>query len=291
MTCCADIVERLAGQPVCGYHADSVAASEPTALTALALLAWDRRETAATALDWLARIQADAGSVGVTADSPQPRWPTALAVMAWQAADTAIYRNAIHRATDWILGTHSNTFPQPPELGHDTTIMAWPWVAETHGWVEPTAMHVLALKCIGQTDHPRTRSGVGMLKDRLLPTGGCNAGNTVVLGGMQRPHLMPTGLALLALAGESDEDAPIAAALDYAAREAVTCRAPASLCYAAMALQAHGRPLPAVESLVCAAVRRHRSRGPSPYPLALAALALAAEANPLVAMPLTGNKS
>ncbi|NIL97353.1 MAG: hypothetical protein GTO53_07125 [Planctomycetales bacterium] len=36
--------------------------------------------------------------------------------------------------------------------------------------------HVLALKCTGRGGHPRGRSGVAMLKDRLLPNGGCNAG-------------------------------------------------------------------------------------------------------------------
>ncbi|NIP86668.1 MAG: hypothetical protein GTO03_14335 [Planctomycetales bacterium] len=282
---CAQIVARLAAQPVCGYHAESVGASEPTALTALGLLAWDRPSSARLALDWLLGVQAVDGSVGVTADSPQPGWPTALAVIAWQTADRAAYRQAIQRATAWILGTYSHTFPRPPELGHDTTLKAWPWVAETHGWVEPTAMHVLALKSTGYTNHARTRSGVRMLKDRLLPSGGCNVGNTVVLGGTQRPHLMPTGLALLALAGESPDDAPLAASLDYAARAAGACRAVPSLCYAAMALQAHRQPLVAASARILAALDRQDRRRPSPYPLALASLALAGEANPLVSMP------
>src|SRR2546428_787916 len=78
-----------------------------------------------------------------------------------------------------------------------------------------TAMHVLALKAAGHRDHPRTREAVRLLIDRLLPGGGCNYGNTIVLGQELRPQLQPTGLAMLALAGETDPDGRVAMSLAY----------------------------------------------------------------------------
>ena len=91
----------------------------------------------------------------------------------------------------------------------------WPWVLGTHSWIEPTAFNVLALKAAGRGEHPRTREAVRLLVDRLLPTGGCNYGNTTVLGQQLRPHLAPTGLVLLSLAGEQINDSRIAKSLAY----------------------------------------------------------------------------
>ena len=89
-------------------------------------------------------------------------------------------------------------------VGHDTTLQGWPWVVGTHSWVEPTAINVLALRSAGQAGHPRCREAVKLLLDRQLPEGGWNYGNTTVLGHVLRPQVQPTGLALAALAGETD---------------------------------------------------------------------------------------
>ena len=74
----------------------------------------------------------------------------------------------------------------------------------THSWVEPTAINVLALRSADQAGHPRCREAVKLLLDRQLPEGGWNYGNTTVLGHVLRPQVQPTGLALAALAGETD---------------------------------------------------------------------------------------
>ena len=52
--------------------------------------------------------------------------------------------------------------------------------------------------------------GSAVLLDRQLPGGGLNYGNTYVLGQLMRPHVQPTGIALLALAGEADASGRIA---------------------------------------------------------------------------------
>ena len=42
-------------------------------------------------------------------------------------------------------------------MGHDASIVGWPWVAGTHSWVEPTAMALLAIAREGQTKPPDGR--------------------------------------------------------------------------------------------------------------------------------------
>ena len=54
-----------------------------------------------------------------------------------------------------------------------------------------------------------------LLLDRQLPSGGCNYGNTSVLGQMLRPHVQPTCVALLALAKEQDQGSRIAKSVSW----------------------------------------------------------------------------
>ena len=71
-------LRRLAEHPCCGYR-EEAPATEPTALSALALLMDGQRESAEIALDWLVSIQAADGSGGVRANEPAlagpPVWP------------------------------------------------------------------------------------------------------------------------------------------------------------------------------------------------------------------------
>ena len=92
--------------------------------------------------------------------------------------------------------------PGAPErtVGHDTTLIGWPWVADTHSWLEPTAMTILALCRDGRADHPRVRAGLRLIRDRAIAAGGWNYGNNIAFGRDLRPQPAPTGLALLALA-------------------------------------------------------------------------------------------
>jgi hypothetical protein len=131
-------------------------------------------------------------------------------------------------------------------------------VAGTHSWIEPTALHVRALKNAGYTGHPRVREAVRMLLDRLLPGGGCNYGNTWVLGQLLRPHVQPTGIALVALAGETDSRGRIAASLDYLDRQPGDRLGAASLSWAVLALAAHQRPVDGHGEWIDAAAQRNR---------------------------------
>jgi hypothetical protein len=200
-------------------------------------------------------------------------------MMLWHFVDREESRPAfadhLRRAVDWALLEHGQPAPRKPYFGHDSTLVGWSWAENTHSWIEPTAMFVKSLKTIGYDQHARTREGVNLLVDRQLPTGGCNYGNTIVLGQPLLPHVQPTGLAMWALAGERNDDPRIARSLDYLEREVTPRLATTSVCYGLLALDAHSRQFQSREHLLCQAFERVTRQGGSPYALALIGMASA----------------
>jgi hypothetical protein len=279
-----ELLDRLVGHVPCGYHVSGPASTEPTALAAMTFVAYGRDAAASKALDWLASLQAPDGSLGPTADQASPGWPTSLAVLAVIGAKRK-GKFDVDRGIKWILETRGEALPRTPEMGHDTTLVGWPWVEETHSWIEPTAMHVLALKAAGRWTHSRTREAVRLLIDRLLPDGGCNYGNTFVMDQVLRPHLQPTGAAMMALAGETDLTGRIEKSLDYLAAELSPHTAAASLAYGIMGLAAHGILPSNAQAWLERAYRRAIARDAAPYRLALLALAALGSASPLITLP------
>lgn len=280
-----ELLDRLATQIPCGYHPRGPASTEPTALAAIALSAANR--PTAKAIQWLARLQSADGSVGPTAEQSSPGWPTSVAVLAalaiGRAADGPGFDAA--RAVNWIMQTAGDALPGPDQTAQQPVNVGWPWVTGTFSWVEPTALHVVALKAAGFKDHPRTREAVAMLIDRLLRNGGCNYGNTVVLGQELRPHVQPTGLAMLALAGTPDFAGRIARSLDFLATNLSIETTSASLAYGLMGLAAHGRFPTDATKWLHAAYRRTIARDGAAYKLALLSLAALGTECPLVTLP------
>jgi len=284
MTWYDPLIVELSARPCCGYQADDTAAAEPTALAALALAGFGRTESAMRAAAWLVDLQAGDGSVGVRVGETTPRWPTGLAVLAWLAVDPKQSRfgESVNAALAWILSQRSKAAPRGGAMQHDTSLVAWPWVEGTHAWVEPTSLNVLALKATGRSGHRRTREAVALLLDRQLPAGGCNYGNTRVLGQQLRPHLLPSGLALLALAGEDGRDPRIKKTVHYVSRSVSASTPAVSLCWAFMGLAAHGRSLPQAEEWLSGITARAASRFGSPWKTALLLLAALGDRSPLV---------
>jgi hypothetical protein len=305
-------LDFLESQTSWRYHRDSTAASEPTAFVALALAAYGRRAAAARARDWLVSAQGTDGQVGIRQDEASPGWPTPLALLAWKLTENALsparsdaaaisvttgiaggaisrgtadasYQEATRRAVDWMLSVAGETSEQQPYTGHDTTLVGWPWVVGTHSWVEPTAMSVLALRAAGRGDHPRAREAVRLLVDRLLTAGGCNYGNTIVLGQTLLPHVEPTGASLLALAGEPDRTGRIRQAISYLESTLGPTTTPASLGYGLLGLAAHGR-VPSQAGAWLAACTAQSLRRGSSLELALLALAALERDCPLVSL-------
>ena len=296
MTWRDELLERLASAIPCGYERNGQPATEPMCLAAIALSLAGRQEQSLQAVRWLTSRQNDDGSAGPTAELKSPGWPTALAVLAsgyvGHSNDTDVlglknWNGAgdlgrppkqpfnVDRATRWLLDTEGGTLPRQPSMGHDSTLVGWPWVAGTHSWVEPTALAVLALKSVGKSNHSRTREGVRVLHDRLLPSGGCNCGNTIVFGQELLPHVQPTGLALLALHGEPDHDGRIARSLAWLQSAVDGQTAAASMAYAVWALARYGQPREQADRWLAAASKRKATIS-SPYRMALLLLAGAA---------------
>jgi len=276
-----------------GYQADEPAASEPTALAALALSAHGHGDSAQAAAGWLLAAQSDDGSVGVSRQQAKPAWPTSLAVLAWAAAlklevpftSPQRKQGARQRAIDWMLSLKGEIVTETEPLSHDRTLVGWPWIEGTHSWVEPTALSVLALKATGHGQHPRTREAVRLLIDRLLPTGGCNYGNTFVLGQRLLPHVQPTGLCLLALAGEKFADPRVSRSINYLHQSLAAGTATISLCYGLLGLAAHGERPKQAGAWLEGAYRRVSQRDKSPHKLAILALAALETTCPLITLP------
>ncbi len=290
-----DALDRLTHGP-CGYHSGEVSAAEATALAAIALLGVDRAESAQSNLTWIAKTQSSGGSVAPFADLKQPGWPTAWAIIAATVASqqkraetkTQIdsseesYAFDIARAQEWLLAAEGKKLEPSPEFGHDPQLVGWPWVVSTHSWQEPTAVSVLALKAVGLKQHPRTREGVKLLINRLLIVGGCNYGNTVVFGQRLRPHVEPTGITMLALAGETIDDPRIERSLQYLAEALSADTTPISLSYGLLGLAAHDRIPAEAANWLENAYRRTIQRDAAPLTLALLVLAAQGAECPLV---------
>lgn len=291
-----EALERLAAKPCCGYQADTAPVTEATALAAMALASQGREKPAAQALDWLARLQQSDGSLGIDETNRRPSWPTGWTLLAWQTGLASIAANrgggsgkakiaperqsaaarwsaSAQRAIQWVLASRGREHPRSEHFGHDTTIQAWPWVEQTQSWVQPTAMHLLALKRSGLAAHARCREAVAMLLDRMLPDGGWNYGNTVVLGATLRPQVEPTGLALAALQGEPSAAAHVQKSIKYLEQSLSDRTTTMSLCCALIGGAAHGWRAPSAGDWLEAAYRRTIRRDASPHNLALLVLA------------------
>ena len=234
-------------------------------------------------------LQTSDGLAPPLVELQKPGWPTALTILAAAAAARNLCEPAaqstrfdLGRATRWLLNSTGTTAQKSPEFGHDGRLIGWPWVLGTHSWQEPTAWSVLALKAIGLPDHPRTREGVTLLIDRLLDIGGCNYGNTVVLGQRLRPHIEPTGITLVALAGETIDDPRIERSCNYLESAITAETPPISLSYGLLGLTAQGHPPANLNERLETAYRNTVRRDPSPLALALLSLAAQGTNCPLI---------
>jgi hypothetical protein len=287
-------LDELAAAASWAYRPGQPSSSEPAALSALALLAHDRDRQAQPALRWLAENQRADGAVPARPDHGAPLWTTSLALLAWQLAhrrDAWLLPDALSRqqqACRALLELRGKPGRHTGELvGHNAALVAWAWVQDTHSWVEPTALAVLALKAQGLRAHPRTREAVRLLLDRQLPSGGCNYGNTFVLDQMLRPQSMPSGMALAALVGES-ADPRLRRSTQWLQAAWPAATTIPSLAWALMGLAAqNAAPTDGPAALArCYAARDASQRGA--YPAALLALATLERSNPLVELPQRG---
>lgn len=189
-----------------GYRLASRSLVEPTAFCALALATSGKTQESQRAMAFLKRCQGVDGSVGLDAEEPEGNWMAYAALLAFQGLGAI---EEARRLKEWGLAFVDASSRLPPasiaaikaDFRFDASIPGWPWTAGTSGWVEPTAMFVIALLRAGvPTSHPRIQQGTALILDRRIPSGGWNFGNPFSGSYPLEPNLLSTALALTALA-------------------------------------------------------------------------------------------
>ena len=211
----------------------------------------------------LASEQLPDGRLCILPDHPEAFWPTALAVLAWHGS--ADHLNSTSRAIGFLLDTtgfHRDRTSDSP-MGHDPSIKGWPWIADTHSWVEPTALSIIALQVTGHENHPRLLEARDMLLDRQLPGGGWNYGNTSVFDKKLHPMPGPTGIAVQALINVVPQE-HIAKSHRYLENTIVRVHTPLSLGWSLLGLSAWNKRPIDTHAHLRACVSRQERYGPYP---------------------------
>jgi hypothetical protein len=236
----AALVKRLLsfGLPGSGlpYYKNGGPSAEPSLLALLALSACG--VSAKPLLNWVSGLQNADGSVGLSPDHrSQGLWVTAPAAVVFHHLGL---KEARDRALGFVTSVKSVTMANDPNIRQDNTLVGWPWVRGTFGWVEPTAWSVVALNVCGLAGHPRAAEGRAFLLDRQIPSGGWNYGNP----GLNDRELLPfwdtTGLALIALRRQA-EAARVRASLDLLEKSQEKIVSPCGLAWTVIGLESHGR--------------------------------------------------
>ncbi len=227
--------------------------------------------------EYLLEQQDTMGRVCISHSHPNASWPTPLAILAWHSSTN--YRLSEKLASQYLLTFTGNHFPKsdPPIIGHDPSIIGWPWIEDTHSWIISTGMAILALQVVGLGAHARVKEGQAMILDRQLPHGGWNYGNTSVFGKELHPLPECTGIALQALANDTDLQY-VERSLDYLLKRLPTLHTPISLGWALLGLGAWGLRPSHSEELILTSLDLQERYGPYPVP-ALALLLCAANAS------------
>jgi len=187
----------------------------------------------------LAASQSEDGRVSISPSDPDSFWPTPLAILAWHGSEN--HAGARSHAIDFLLKTSGKHWAKEEDspLAHDTSIPGWSWTKDTHSWVEPTSLAILALRISGFGEHDRVREGIRLLMDRQLPAGGWNIGSTLVYGKESYPQPDCTGIALSALAGYIPQR-EVEKSLGYLRSQVKRLRTPLSLGWGILGLGAWG---------------------------------------------------
>jgi hypothetical protein len=231
-----------------------ITASIETTCYALMALRDDQGPARDEAVDLLLRTQNPDGSwPAFEGDDPEGCWTTSLVLITLRFVHAPSKHG--ERALRWLLhskGREGHWFWKWKFRTVDRAVQfnpdkyGWPWFAGTVSWVVPTAFSLMALKqsfpcCRTEQVSNRLQLGTEMLRDRVCPGGGWNAGNGIVLGSALKPHIDTTAIALLALPG--DADAAAGQSLNWLRQAFVECSSAYSLAWSALAFLVHQDPV------------------------------------------------
>ena len=243
-----ELVDRRNQSGAWGYSRNTSESVEPTALAILALIAANDSSSSKAEMAyphdaglWLASIQQKGGDLPASLVVSTSGWATPYALLAWNGLGG--FEIQRRNACNWLLGTAGQSVVPSIEdravVGHDLSLIGWPWVEGTHSWLEPTALAVLALRKQGYRDHPRVREGIKLILNRSISSGGWNYGNSSVFGQVLRAQPGPTGIALLALAACGESNPTVTDAIEYLLRTLPSIRAAISLGWGLLALRVY----------------------------------------------------
>ena len=252
--------------------------TDSTAWGIVALQAYHQNPQACErGMSYLVTQQQQNGQINIAPDVPDASWPTALAIFGWHRSSR--YSQAEKDAAEFLLHFSGYHWPKTADalLGHDPSIPGWPWIANTHSWVIPTGLAILALEVMGLGTHARVKEGKAMILNRQLSHGGWNYGNTLVFGKELYPLPECTGVALQALA-KDQENRAVERSLEYLLKKLPALRTPISLGWALLGLGAWGLKPTNTRELVLRSLTLQKRYGP--YPLTSLALLLCAAQAP-----------
>ena len=220
--------------------------ADATAWAVLALETYrGSRDLTVSACRRLSESQLSDGRLSAVDGYPEAYWPTALALFAWKTVPG--FEKELNRAIQFLIVSSGKISPKKDNdiIVHDTSIKGRPWIENTHSWIDPTSLAILALNACGYRKHERVREAVRMILDRQLPVGGWNYGNTEVFGKQLMPISECTGHALCALAGYAETN-DVKLSIDYLNREVDRIRTPLALSWSILGLAAwSNRPVKA----------------------------------------------
>jgi len=228
-----------------GYEASRASLVEPSALSLLAILSGGDKAGTVRGLEFLKSCQKDSGAVGIGPKDPEGSWMAYAALLAFHALGAG---REEQRLRDWILGFEdaSGRFTKEEiaivasRYRYDASIPGWSWTPRTTAWIEPTALFILALIRAGvPATEKRIRSGVDLIVDRRVPSGGWNFGNPYSKSFELEASTMSTALALTALgaAGVPESRPAIGAGLRYLHKSLDGDISTASLAWVSLALK------------------------------------------------------
>jgi hypothetical protein len=174
-------------------------------------------------VNWLALRQLPNGAWPGSERVPEPGASTGIAVLALAACPELELRDRSVAGAEWLLEHPGeriswlfhrwmNSAPERNRLGLNLRLRGWPWKPGLWGFVEPTAIALIALRALRE-DLPERRvrlsigDGEAFLLGRTCPDGGWNYG----IGRSKNEDLWPypdtTAFALLALGPDRSDEA------------------------------------------------------------------------------------
>jgi len=231
-----------------GYGLSRMSYVEPTGLCALALHAGGDKAGATRGLGFLKACQKDSGAIGIGPRDTDGSWMAYAALLAFHALGPG--GTEAERLKSWILSFEdaSGQFTKEDLAAaatlnrYDASIPGWSWTPRTTAWVEPTALFIIALIRAGvPATEKRIKSGVDLILDRRIPSGGWNFGNPYSKSYELAASTMSTALAMVALgaAGVPEGRPAVGAGMRFLDRSLAEDVSTASLAWILLAMKTY----------------------------------------------------